>query len=621
MAERIEKKEQNPFNDCLGKLDIVEFIEKKLVLEGKPFLYSKNGRNYVKGLLRYCAHILPYSNKAKPVVVLKGRQTGISSATAGLTMYFMEYEDHKNILHAFPEIGQARRHSSGRLKQLIEDSTKQGGLGNDFQDKKGTDSQSQKDFKNANILYVEGISKDARRIRGMSVDLCCYDEFASTTRQAFDNSLQAAANTSFRYIDNGAVIPHFIFGTPESEGSFFHQVWEKSDKREYLLKCQHCGHYFPIFFDVISKGQFKTNMDTGTIVRCLDRDGKGCQKANDKMGAAMDDGKWSPTKPTSDCKYVGYFIPQYLNGRITREMIVDQFEKMPTREFFNEVLGLFYAFEDDALSKQEIIRLTTTNPNTSEWEFPPYVLDKQTFMGVDWGARVSGVEDTGVGSYTVVTIMSLMPTGHLKLEYAGRLQVFEEEEKVKGIIELIKKFNVNKCVVDYGYGKSNYEKLKQLYGPDRIVACEWGGHRKRPIIFEKEHNIIRADKHVAHEMFFDQVRQQKFCFPYSLKAEAETEWLLDHMTNIEVINVEKDGIIRKEYHKKRGKETDGLASLIYAYTAFQFFKTNGFALGNNQIGTKSGKSGLQPYIVQQGRGRGINSQAPQNYSRSDRRKR
>jgi hypothetical protein len=239
-------------------------------------------------------------------------------------------------------------------------------------------------------------------------------------------------------------------------------------------------------------------------------------------------------------------------------------------------------------------------------------------MGIDWGARVSGVDDTGSGSYTVVTVMSLLPTGHLKLEHCSRLSTNDTDEKVREVTNLMKRYNVIKCVADKGFGFDIGQRLHKIVG-DRFIMCEWGGHTKKAISYEKDSNTIRADKHVIHEIFFDNLKQGKYCFPYSLKAEQEIEWLLDHMTNIEVVNIEKNGMIKKEYRKKQGRETDGLASLIYTYTAFQFFKTNGFALQVGQQAGSSGKSGLQPYIISPNRK--SSGSTYQNYSRHDRRKR
>lgn len=612
------------FNEFFSKLDVVEFIEKNLILEGKPFLYTNNGRAFMKGILRYCAHSLPHSKKAKPVCVVKGRQTGASTMSAALSVFFMRTLRHRTILHSFPEKGMSNRHSSHRLKQLLEDSILQGGLPKNFQDKKGTDSLAQKDFQNSNVLYVEAVSKDGRRVRGLSSDLILYDEAASMTRTAFDNSLQCAANTAFEYVDGGSTIPHLIFGTPEAENSFFDSnVWRQSDQRRYHLHCQKCGHYYPVYFNVTGRATYETNMLEGTLVKCLDEEGQGCGAANDKLGPAMDEGKWIPSKLTDDCKYVSFYMPQYLNGRITKEMIVDQFEKMPAREFYNEVLGLFYSFEEDALTKQQIIKLTSENPDTSEWGLPAHVQDKYTFMGIDWGGRVSGVDDTGSGSYTVCTIFSILPTGHIKLEHASRLSTNDTDEKVKKVTDLMRRYNVIKCVADKGYGQSEGQRLQKLHGIDRFSMCEWGGHTKKAIGFDQDSNTIRADKHVAHEIFFDEMRQEKFCFPFNLQAEQELDWLLDHMVNIEVITVEKQGMLRKEYRKKTGKETDGLASLIYAYTAFQFWKTNGFKLSRSQQGGRSqrGTSGLQPLAIGVGRRSSSTSGNKINYSRHDRRRR
>lgn len=615
------------FNNFLSSLDVVEFVENNLVLEGKPFTYTNNGRDFAKEIMRYCCHVLPYSKRSRPVCVLKSRQVGLSTLTAAIMLYFMKMEKNKSFLHAFPEIGQARRFSSKRLIELIEDSLKKGTLPLDFMHRGGSQSLTQKDFHNNNTLYIEGTSIDGRRLRGVSISgLCCMDEFGTMNEEAFRNVLEASSNSHFGYIDNGRQLPHLVFGTPFSEGSLFHKIWERSNKQKFFYKCIHCGHKFPLFYNPINREEAFTNLVTGTIIKCLDEHGVGCQKVMDKV-KEMPKGTWIATIPANqDYDYTGFEIPQFLNGSITRESVDAKRKEYPTRQFYNEVLGKFYSFEEEVLTKSDIIRYTTTKPDTKDWDFPPHVLDKQTFMGVDWGARISGVEDTGQGSYTVATVMSLTPTGQLKLEHASRLSTNDTDEKVRQINELIKKFNVKKCIADKGFGQSECQRLQKIQGADRFSSCEWAGNIKKTFNYSDDINTIRVDKHVVHEIFFDDLRQGKFIFPYSLKAEAEIEWLLDHMTNIEVVTTDVNGVIKKQYHKKTGKETDGLASLIYAFTAYQFFKTKGFIDFNDTrsgLGHSSKSNSLAPYLVQSRNFGGLSSanNGPKNYSRSDRRRR
>ena len=615
------------FTNFLSNLDVVEFVEQNLILEGKPFLYTDNGRDFAKEIMRYSCHILPYSKKSRPIVVLKGRQVGLSTLTAAIMLYFMYNQQNKSFLHAFPEVGQARKFSAKRLIEMIEDSIKKSKLPGNFLNKGGSQSLTQKDFHKNNTLYIEGTSVDGRRLRGVSISgLCCMDEFGTMTEEAFRNVLECSSNTHFGYVNNGKQLPHLVFGTPLNEGSLFHKVWEKSNKQKFFFKCPKCAHEFPLFYNLINREEVFTNLVTGTLIKCLDEDGVGCQAICDKV-REMPKGKWKPTVPDELCDYVGFEVPQFLNGAISRESIEGKRKELSTRTFYNEVLGKFYSFEEDVLTKQDIIRLTTTNPNTKDWDLAPHVIDKQTFMGIDWGGRVSGVEDTGVGSYTVVTVFSLLPTGHIKLEHASRLTSSDTDDKVKAITELMRKFNVKKVIADKGYGQSECQRLQKLHGADKFTSCEWSGNIKKVYNYHEDINTVRVDKHVIHEIFFDELRQGKLCFPYSLKAEQELEWLLDHMTNIEVTNVESNGIIKRQYNKKTGRETDGLASLIYAYTAFQFWKTKGF-INFNQISQSGqsgfsgqGKSGLQPYIVRSSGGKvGGGNRSPV-YSRSDRRRR
>jgi len=618
------------FDNFLSSLDAVEFIEKNLILDGQPFSYTNNGHDFAKQVIRYCCHTLPHSKSSRPVICVKGRQIGLSTATAAISLYFMHAEKFKSILHCFPQIGHARTFSSKRLIDLIEDSIAKGNLPKNFLNtsSNATQSQEQKDFYNSNTLYIKGTSIDGRRLRGLSVSLCLMDEFASMSSEAYLNTLECSANTHFGYVDNGKALPHLIFGTPESEGSLFQKIWEKSNKQYFFFKCPHCTHQVPLFYDIKSRTEVFTNLVSGTLIRCLDQEGKGCQKLFDK-NKEMSKGEWKATiEPGKDYDYTGFWIPQFLNGMITRESIDQKRLEYPVRQFYNEVLGRFYSSEEEALSRQDIIRYTTTKPSTLEWDLPPHILDRKTFMGIDWGARVSGVDDTGSGSYTAVTIFSLLPTGQLKLEHASKLATKDTDEKVKQVTELMKRYNVLKCVADRGFGEAEWQRLQKIHGPDKFTANAWGGNSKRSFIYSQDINLITSDKHVVHEMFFDELKQNKFCIPYSMKAEVELEWLFDHISNIEVLTVSQNGMIKKQYKKKQGKETDGLASLVFAYTAFQFWKTNGFsnvgALGGSTLPGSKGSSGLQPYAIMPALGmkRGSSDNGkPHNYSRSDRRRR
>lgn len=622
------------FDDFFANLDIVQFVESYLVLQGKPFKYSNNGRDWMKDVLRYAAHVLPYSKSAKPMVVLKGRQCGMSTATSALMLYYMYACDHKTFGHFFPEVKQAQRYSGKAFIEMIEDSIIRGNLPKHFLNKKATQSLTQKDFHNSNTVYIEGTSADARRLRGMSLTgIPVYDEFATTTKEAYKVSLETAANTHFGFIDNNKQTPHIVFGTPESEGSQFEKIWESSDKKEFHLKCPHCGHYFSLFYDIISREEVFTNLKTGTLVTCLDKEGKGCQKVLDKLDPqVMLEGRWISTLTEADRMrniesfgdthtFAGFYVPQYLSGNIPREVIDEKRRTNSAREFFNEVLGKFYSSQEDVLTPQQVLELTTKRPDTGDWNLPPAVTDKKTFMGIDWGGRVSGEEDAGTGSYTVVTVLSLLPTGHLKLEHASQLSASTTEEKVKAVCELIKKFNCIKICADRGYGQAERERLEEIYG-SRFTAVQWNANLKRVHTYSSDINLITSDKHVLHELFFDQLRQDKFCFPNSLSAEEQLTWLREHICNVEVINKEINGRVKKTYEKKKGRVTDGLASILYSYTAFQFHKTGGFATDDiGSLGSGSrGKSILGFSHVTSIGTRGRNTRTTQ-VTRSDRRRR
>ena len=602
----------NVFDDFVADLDPVEFIERKLVLEGKQFSYTSNGRDFAKEIIYHSCQRLKYDKASRPVCVLKGRQVGLSTLVAGISLYFMYSENHKAFLHVFPEINQADQYSKRALINLIQESAETGKLPPDFVNKQGTQNQDHKDFYNRNTLYVKASSVDGRRLRGLTIQgIPIFDEFAQMTETAFRNVMECASNSKFFYeaevdetqnkIANGSVTPHIVFGTPTSEEGLFHKIWRTSNKKEFFFTCPHCGNESSLFYEVVSRDEVFTNLETGTMIKCLNKfDRSGCGKLFDK-NAEMPKGKWKSTLPPTgkrsgkqadhykvtqeDYDYEGFYVPQFLRGNVTREEIDNKYKTMPLKEFYNEVLGQFYSFQQDALTRSDIIRLTTTNPDTTTWSLPAHYLERGTFMGIDWGARSSD-EDRGTRSFTTCCILSLENTagmrGQLKLIHASKLSEKDTDKQIERINELMRRYNVIKCVADAGFGKTEREQLTKMHGSERFSGCWWSGTAKRAFSYNDKENVVTANKHTILEYFFEDLKQSKFCFPYDEQSEEKLQWLLDHMCNIEVLNVERNGIITKEFHKKGGTEIDGLAGMAYAWTAYEFFKTKGFSMGPGQ---------------------------------------
>lgn len=560
----------NDFSKDLLNIDPINFVEQSLTIKGKPYHLKNCGRDYLFEIYRQIAFHAPRED-GKPVIVVKGRQVEMSTTATALTLYFMCGSGNKHItgLHAFPQLEQARRYSNKRFDSLVQDSVKGTLLRKRAVDKSNREkygeiisavySVSQKDFVNDNTLYIEGASQEGDRLRNMSLDFIMYDEIQDWFKQAIDSVQEAASHSQIGPPGYGL---EMMFGTPKSKKDEFFDLWKESDQRVYYLKCVYCGHFFPVTLD---------NFKTGFMVECCDNEGRGCRKLQDKRKAVVN-GKWVPTKKSA--LRVGYHINQLLIPTITRESIDKKEASKSRRAFANEVMGEFYSGLEEALSFKEVMQHTVKEPDTKSWRFLTHVTDYHTWMGIDWGGRVSGEEDPGTGSYTVVVILSIMSTGKLKLEFAHRLENEDPNEQLELISALIRKYNVRNICADAGYGYNEIKRLRTVWH-ERVKAVYSSQSLKRVYTYNEETNDITIDLGRVEEEFFDFLIQDKFCFPY---AEPEkVEWLAEHISNVEIETRKVNGILRRRFQKKSiTKPIDGLMALVYCYVAIQFGKTHAF---------------------------------------------
>ena len=570
----MSKSVKNLFDDLsqdVLDIDPINFVEHNLTIKGKPYHLRDCGRDYLFEIYRYIAFQAPLETGLSTVVV-KGRQVEMSTTATALSLYFMCGSSYTHLigLHAFPILEQAQKYSNKSFDGLVQDSVNGVLVKKRAIDHKSKKIQNsvitaiynvrQKDFVHGNTLYIEGASQEGDRLRGMPADFILYDEVQDWFKQAIDTVQESVSHSVLGPPGYGL---EMMFGTPKNKKDEFFEIWQDSDQRVYHLKCIYCGHYFPITLE---------NFKTGFMVECCDNTGKGCRQLQDKRLAVVG-GKWVPTKSTHLRR--GYHISQLLIPTITRESIAKKFETKSRRAFVNEILGEFYSGLEEALSFKDVMIHTVKEPDTKEWKFPTHITDYPTWMGIDWGGRLSGENDTGTGSYTVVLIISAMPLNKIKLEFVCRSDIADPDEQIEFISRLIRKYNVKDVCADAGYGYNEIKRLQTIW-QDRVRAVYSSQNIKKVYTYNQEMNAVTIDLCRVEEEFFDALIQDKFCFPYAQPE--KVEWLVEHISNIEIEIRKQGGMLRKRFLKKSvTKPIDGLMALVYAFVAYQFSKTLGFA--------------------------------------------
>lgn len=179
--------------NAILSLDPVQFCQKYLTLDGRPFRLEGNGYRPFADIYRYIG-IKALERDAKPVVLVKGRQVGATTMAAALELYFMTSglfgtsgRAPIRIMHCFPQLELAFAYTKTKLNSMISSSIesleiKKGGKKKSFIESKldtstaTNDSLQFKQFIGGNHIFIESTGLTADRLRSRTVDVMFFDE-------------------------------------------------------------------------------------------------------------------------------------------------------------------------------------------------------------------------------------------------------------------------------------------------------------------------------------------------------------------------------------------------------------------------------------------------------------
>lgn len=178
----------NQFKNSLMNMDPCTWAEKYLTLDGKPYRLKDAGYRPIMEIMRYIG-IKGLGKDAKPVIIVKSRQTGMTVTSCVLEMFFMasglfgtEYMPPMRVAHIFPFLDHAAGFSKTKLSAMIDNSI----LIDDPSGKKGkkpylrglldnssatNDNLQFKQFKGSNHIWIESAGLDGGRLRGKQLCL------------------------------------------------------------------------------------------------------------------------------------------------------------------------------------------------------------------------------------------------------------------------------------------------------------------------------------------------------------------------------------------------------------------------------------------------------------------
>lgn len=572
----------------ITEIDPITWVENNLYLEGKPVQIRGTGRDYLTEVYNYLVFGL-FRPDAVPFLMLKSRKVEMSTTATFAALYMMTSGLYDNItaLQTFPTLGQSRRYSTSYFDIIAKSATK-GRLYEEKRDKTGIWSVSHKQFVKNCQLFIEGSSEEGDRLRNMILDITWFDEIQDIFPRARNNVREAMGGSRFGPPGTGV---EGNFGTPKEAGSNFDGMWKDSDQRHYHLRCLKCHGLFLIV---------EENFIHGYMVECTH-----CNHLQDKR-KAMVNGEWIALRTKGNIDYRGYFLNQLYSPKYTAEAIQRkkrQYARQP-QTYENEVLGHFWAGSVHSLTLEDVYRGTveTHGPRATQRAFKEFILptDRFTFMGIDWGGKEDPSDKTG--SDTVITIVSLEPDNKIMLEHTERLTANEKDldQLLPHIDDLWQRFSVDNCVADLGFGHTEIRELQKKYF-EKVKSCYFSANAKKTYSYNSKDYMLTVNRDHVIEEVTELIRSARFIFPF--KDPSQTDWAMQHCTSMTVESRFVGGSVRKTF-KKGGSPNDFLMSLVYAYLAYMFTTTRGFAL--NTLAYAEGRRVMPvPKLAHVSRGRGL----------------
>lgn len=297
-------------------------------------------------------------------------------------------------------------------------------------------------------------------IRGVHAHYGVVDEFQDVDEGMFSVFLEAIDRELPR-VDYFPTI--FVIGTPKRAGSFFHRLWEMSDKKEW---------------DADEKEWLAADEPDEYLPQEVTEERERLQREIEEMEeAGMPDDEIAPLRQAVDdmegFQVTGWHIDQHGCPRHSPAQIAFKRANFSERKFKNEVLAEFYTPENDLLTKEDVRSVFVDDVGFQSRPDDP---DNTTVIGVDWG----GGDGEGAAS-TVVAIGEVMPDDTIWVRNVDVLSSdLSDSEEIEVVEQYIIEYQADVVVVDEGYGDTNRSNLQKGVGTrnpegyDNVYGCMYG---------------------------------------------------------------------------------------------------------------------------------------------------
>lgn len=452
--------------------------------------------------------------------VIKSRQLGLSEIGIGEMMHFADLHSFAGVkcLYTFPTNRQMKDFVSTRLNPLLET-----GYYSTISDPK-LDSLEKKKIRNSFLLFRS--SSKGAAVEGVDIDYLSLDEYDRVTAAAEISAVESMTSSQFGILRR--------WSTPTVPDFGIHALYQQSDQRVYMHKCDACNH--------------RQQLDYETNIECMDEDGV------DVLAKTVKDGTFrfvcSNCGKPLDRWYNGEWVAKYpertADGGGTRGYLITQMnavwisaDELKRKElkakskqhFYNYVLG--YPYQDVALAVQDRDVLERRRPDLQE---PLMNRGNYRFIsvGIDWGNRhwvtIRGFRDNGM--IDLIRIFSV--------ERARGVANIEAD--LEKIINELTPYNPDIICADIGDSGNYVDKLIQHFGAGRVYGVKVNPNPRstgqiQPV-WQETRSMVTVDKLTQNKRHISDMKMGRLGFYNTV--DRDLELYLFHWKNVVIRDEEDD---------------------------------------------------------------------------------
>lgn len=458
----------------------VDFATSILCLRGKPLSF-----------VGYEPFIEIYNSYPQTLVLKSARQLGKSVSLAGSLITNSILTPEFNSLFVTPLAQQTSRFSTAYLDPYMRSPLVQ----KHFISRGDRKNVLLKQFNNGSNIFLGYASdeSDADRIRGINGDQVLVDEAQDVSMEALPILFECLSASDYGY--------RRLTGTAKTENGTLELWWNRSNKLEWVWKCQHCGKWIVPY-------------DYETCVKILEGlNGPACPRCG-KESHNVHEGKWISFNPVVKNVY-GFHLPQVIFGARLKKWqdIRDKVQSYSPAKLANEVLGLASGMGGRPISMRECMNCCNEE-RTSFDTARPYGDNEnrginQIVIGADWS--VSGGGDGKKKSYTVFAVLGFDPNGKCYLLHAEKHSGTDIIDQVTRLKNLFRQFDAQGIGSDRGVGVLQGQMLQREFGPERVFMVQYTT-AKHLLRYDQQGGFFSADRTRAIDVPIMAMKQGKTKF-------------------------------------------------------------------------------------------------------------